>query len=483
VIVLDRRESRRDQICRVISGSALCPHALADSQRVGLPEPVTGRCLTVVGLDDAPSARVADLETVEHLKAQGFTVFAVGDGADAWPLADRCRVLLAGASALLDSARDDFAAALEARLGAAARVEAARLEDDERTRNVMHGLGLVGHSRAMMQVFRWLLRVSPLSDLPVLITGETGTGKELVARAIHQLDEKRRLGPFIGVNCAAINAGVAESELFGHRQGAFTGAASARRGLIRSAHGGVLFLDEIGELDERLQAMLLRVLQERRILGVGEDREVGVDVRVIAATNRILGDMLERREFRGDLYHRLAVLAVRIPPLRERSEDIMPLIEHVLRTAAPSGAAAPPTVTSDVLAALARLPLAGNVRELENIVKASVANRPDPTGRPLTLGDLPLEVWAQVVELEESATGPTTGRPGREATGRDVPPDLGNVLDRNGWSLARSLAYCERLFVETALRAANGNQARTARLLGITPRSIYNKIRKYQLRP
>src|SRR6266581_3041213 len=119
--------------------------------------------------------------------------------------------------------------------------------------------------------------------------------------------------------------------------------------------------------------------------------------------------MLERREFRGDLYHRLAVLAVRIPPLRERSE---------------------------------------------NIVKASVANRPDPTGRPLTLGDLPLEVWAQVVELEESATGPTTGRPGREATGRDVPPDLGNVLDRNGWSLARSLAYCERLFVETALRAA-----------------------------
>ena len=194
----------------------------------------------------------------------------------------------------------------------------------------MKRLGSVGESQAMMAVFHTVLRVSPLSDMPVLITGETGTGKELLAHAIHQLDPKRCHGPFIALNCSALSPGLAESELFGHRRGAFTGADRERKGLIRAAEGGVLFLDEIGELDDALQAKLLRVLQENRVLGIGDDQEVAVNVRIIAATNRNLDAMVQQRTFRADLFHRLNVLAIHIPPLRERPADLKPLIEHFL---------------------------------------------------------------------------------------------------------------------------------------------------------
>jgi transcriptional regulator with GAF, ATPase, and Fis domain len=192
----------------------------------------------------------------------------------------------------------------------------------------MQQQGIVGQSQAITAVFQTLLRVSPLSDLPILITGETGTGKELLAHAIHQLDPKRCDGPFMALNCAAISPGLAESELFGHRRGAFTGADHDRKGLIRAAEGGVLLLDEIGELDDASQAKLLRVLQEHRVLGIGEEREVPISVRIIAATNRDLGEMVQQRRFRADLFHRLNVLAIHIPPLRERPTDLKPLIEH-----------------------------------------------------------------------------------------------------------------------------------------------------------
>ena len=179
---------------------------------------------------------------------------------------------------------------------------------------------MVGDSATMDGVFRWILRVSPLSELPVLLSGETGTGKELVARSIHRLDPRRADGPFVAVNCGAIVSGLAESELFGHRRGAFTGALHDRLGLVRAARGGVLFLDEIGDLDPGLQSKLLRVLQEHRVLAVGEDHEVAVNVRIIAATNRSLDEMVHARTFRADLFHRLNVLSIRIPALRERSE-------------------------------------------------------------------------------------------------------------------------------------------------------------------
>ena len=183
---------------------------------------------------------------------------------------------------------------------------------------------------AMTDVFRSIIRFSTLSDLPVLIVGETGTGKEGLARALHRLDPKRKEGPFVAVNCGAIAAPLAESEFFGHRRGAFTGADRDRKGLVRSAEGGVLFLDEIGELEAALQAKLLRVLQESRVLGVGEDRDIQVNVRVVAATNRDLDQMGQQSRFRADLFHRLNVLSIRVPPLSERADDLAPRSDAIL---------------------------------------------------------------------------------------------------------------------------------------------------------
>ena len=175
-------------------------------------------------------------------------------------------------------------------------------EEAQQIMSVMRDMGMVGRSTAMMHVFRSVIRFSALSDLPVLIAGETGTGKEGLAHALHRLDPKRKTGPFVAVNCGAIATSLAESELFGHRRGAFTGADRERKGLIRSAEGGVLFLDEIGELDVSLQAKLLRVLQENRVLGVGEDRDIAVNIRVVAATNRNLSQMGQQSRFRADCF-------------------------------------------------------------------------------------------------------------------------------------------------------------------------------------
>jgi transcriptional regulator with GAF, ATPase, and Fis domain len=367
--------------------------------------------------------------------------------------------------------------------------EARRCEEDRRITTTMNRLGIVGQSQAMLVVFRWVLRVATLSDLPTLILGETGTGKELLARAIFHLDPKRRAGPFVTVNCGAISPGLAETELFGHRRGAFTGAERDRKGLIRSAEGGILFLDEIGELDDALQAKLLRVLQEHRVLGVGEDREVSVSVRILTATNRDLEGMVRHGEFRADLFHRLSVLSVRVPPLRERPEDIGPLIAHFLVKYRALGLPGPMTVRPDFVEALRQVVLPGNARQLENLVHQALLEKED--GAPLDLSDLPVEVWQQLLKETGGLPPPTpldeeaTALP-RSSVQTDSPPALPNLvslLESNGWQLARSLEQCERLLLEAALRLANGNQSRTARLLGITPRSVYTKIRRHRLHP
>ena len=266
----------------------------------------------------------------------------------------------------------------------------------------MKKLGSVGQSQAIMAVFQTVLRVSTLSDVPVLITGETGTGKELLARAIHQLDLKRCHGPFIALNCSASSPGLAESELFGHRRGAFTGADRARKGLIRSAEGGLLFLDEIGELDDALQAKLLRVLQENRVLGVGEDREIDVSVRLIAATNRDLEAMAQQRRFRADLFHRLNVLAIRIPPLRERPADLKLLIEHFMEKHQLLRPGCSLAVSPECTDALAQLRWPGNARQLENMVRWVLVNKEDDA--PLNLRELPFDVWQQLSDQESDPT-------------------------------------------------------------------------------
>jgi transcriptional regulator with PAS, ATPase and Fis domain len=335
----------------------------------------------------------------------------------------------------------------------------------------------------MMSVLRWVVRVSALSDFPVLINGETGTGKELVANALHRMDTKRRGGPFIVANCGAISPGLAESEFFGHRRGAFSGADRERKGLFRSANGGVLFLDEIGELSDALQAKLLRVLQEKRVLGVGFDEEVTIDVRVVAATNRSLEEMVQTGRFREDLYHRLNVLSVNIPPLRERYDDLRPLIEHFLQKYSFLNQNQNKRVSSEFLEALMRVRLPGNARQLENIVRAAILTKVDDS--PLGLSDLTPGLWRQISD-ERDLAGQAPGLEKSETLPAgesrfDVRNYFQNLLAENSWSLPKSLEYCERLLLECVLRAAQGNQSRVARLIGMTPRSVYNKLHKHNL--
>jgi transcriptional regulator with PAS, ATPase and Fis domain len=240
-------------------------------------------------------------------------------------------------------------------------------------------------------------------------------------------------------------------------------------------------------LDDALQAKLLRVLQEHRVLGVGEDQEVPVSVRVIAATNRDLDAMVQQRKFRADLLHRLNVLSIHIPPLRERLADLKPLVEHFLekyRSLRPAGVL---SVAPDFVDALTQVELPGNARQVENLVRRALVSKDDETR--LSLSDLPQEIWQQLSEQGNSPPIPseTAGeeRNVRNSTPEmprhDIPSYLMNLLDVNGWNLSQSLQYCEKLLLEVALRFAHGNRSQTARLLGITPRSVYNKVHKHQL--
>ena len=420
------------------------------------------------------------MQAIQSLAQKGFKVVAYGGGVKSWPLLVRCHPLIAGAMLLLDSAEPAFVADLRDHLTRVWSMESERAGEERKLKDLMLRLGIVGESQPMLDLFRAIVRLSVVSDLPTLLTGETGTGKECLARAIHQLDPKRHAGPFVALNCGALTATLAESELFGHRRGAFTGADRERKGLIRAAHKGVLFLDEIGELAEPLQAKLLRVLQEHRVLAVGDEQEVTVDLRIIAATNRNLADMVHENKFRADLFHRLNVLSVRVPPLRERPADVLPLIQFFLAKHRLLHPTQPFSVSQDFVDALIETNLPGNIRELENIIcRALVSKDNDPV---LRLSDLPSEIWCQLSGQERSGLpmSRSTDRGGPESS--TVMQHWADLLTENGGNLARSLERCERAFLTVVLTSTAGNQSEAARLLGITARSVYNKIRKHRLR-
>ena len=417
VLVSDPDPSRRLLAGRVIAECGVEPRWIEPAALLSDVDGLPSSGLAVVAPGGRPSPGNPGLDAIGALTRSGLTVICYEDGAQAWPLGDQCRALLAGASALLDSGKPEFGQELRRLLIRFLRAAATRSAEEERVTRTMDALGVVGRSPAMLSAFRWVLRVSRLSDLPALITGETGTGKQLLAHAIHQLDAKRRMGPFVAVNCGAINPGVAESELFGSRRGAYTGAHQDRAGLVRAAEGGVLFLDEIGELPGPLQAKLLRVVQESRVLAVGEDREVPVSVRIIAATNRDLLAMVRQGLFREDLFHRLNVVSIHIPPLRERPTDIGPMIDHLLGKYRSLDTAGSPSVGPAFVEALTRVALPGNIRQLENLVRHALVNKEDD--QPLTLSDLPPEVWRQLAEETHTASGADGRRRRTErATGR-----------------------------------------------------------------
>jgi DNA-binding NtrC family response regulator len=435
-----------------------------------------GQCCVAVTVTGCQSDDVG-IRVIRELKAKGFEVIACLE-ARSCSIQCKCQLLLAGATRLLDSSSPDFPCELRKAVEQSIAAEAQRSSEEHRIRTIMCGLGMVGESPKLMTVFRSVIRFSALSDLPVLITGETGTGKEGLARALHNLDSKRGMGPFVAVNCGAISSALAESEFFGHRRGAFTSSERERKGLIRAAEGGVLFLDEIAEMDIALQTRLLRVLQENRVRGLGEDHEVEVNVRVIAATNRNLEQMVQQNKFRSDLFHRLNVLSIQVAPLRERPEDIAPLVSHFLKKYH-SLATDETLLSQDFVEVLRRLDLPGNVRQLENLVRQALVHK--TTDSPLCLSDLPIEILRQFLPPEE-----TLGAQKLEImrlSNSETPTSFFlRVLELNDWNLRRCLENYERQALEAAVTRTGGNQSQVARLLGITPRSVYNKVRKYQLK-
>jgi transcriptional regulator with PAS, ATPase and Fis domain len=430
-----------------------------------------GAQAAVVATEERSDTPSHGAEVLRLASSSGIKALAYADGITEWSTLARCRILLMGATVLLDSAAADFDIALTRELTAMLSECANAMAERARLKSRLAEVGLVAESTPMLQLFRLVTRLAQLSEVPVLIAGESGTGKELLARALHRFDPRRHGGPFIAVNCGAISPGLAESELFGHTRGSFTGAERGRKGLIRAASGGVLFLDEIGEMSLELQAKMLRALQDGQITSVGDETAIRADARVIAATNRDLPSMIAEGRFRADLFHRLNVVPVRVVPLRERPQDIEPLVRHFV--AKYKGLTlAPCDIGQEFLDALSRLELPGNVRQLENIVRQTLVHKCDAA--PLGLRDLPPEVWRELARRGPSGdAGSGGGEPAAERAA------LFDILSSHGWNLSESLGDCERQMIQAALLRAKGNQTKAAHLLGITPRSIYNKLRRY----
>ena len=316
--------------------------------------------------------------------------------------------------------------------------------------------GVVGSGPKMQQVLRMLKAYAP-TTAPVLIFGENGTGKELAAKALHT-NGPRKNKSFVTMNCAALNENLLDDEMFGHEDGAFTGAKGARKGRFEHAHGGTLFLDEIGDMPVSLQAKLLRALENGEVVRIGANDPVKVDVRVIAATNQNLEAMVEEGKFRRDLYHRLKVGVVRLPALRERREDLPLLTNHFLKDLGEKYGKKPSAVADPVRRAFAGYSWPGNVRELRNVLESMVVLDLDGT---LGADDLPEDAGPASV----LASGP--GGSGVGLTGGDA-------------LVGKPLTVVERYYSERALALTNGNREEAAKLLGIGERTLYRKLQEWK---
>ena len=311
---------------------------------------------------------------------------------------------------------------------------------------------IVGSSPAMQEVYTIVGKVAK-SDATVLITGESGTGKELVAEALHY-NSTRRAGPLVKVSCAALPETLLEAELFGHEKGSFTGAMTQRRGRFELADKGTIFLDEIGEMSLQTQSKLVRVLQDRKIERVGSAVPIKVDDRVICATTKDLQKLVEQNKFRDDLFYRLNVISIHVPPLRDRKEDIPALVEHFLAKHRYSAAAQPAAISEEAIRKLMGYDWPGNVRELENVIERAVV---------LSRG--------QIITSRELPFGDHEGDHDGEGDG---------VLTERSF-FKRSVAQFEKDLIMKALRDATGNRSKAAEMLGIYRRLLYAKIKEYGL--
>jgi two-component system response regulator AtoC len=313
---------------------------------------------------------------------------------------------------------------------------------------------IIGESKKMQEIYSVIDRVAP-TDASVLLYGETGTGKELLARLIHD-KSRRRDRLFVAVNCAAIPATLLESELFGHVKGAYTGAEVERTGRFEKADGGSIFFDEIGDMDPVLQSKILRVLQEKEFEKVGSIETIGVNVRVIAATNRDLRKMIEENKFREDLYYRLNVVNILVPPLRDRSEDIPLLVEHFTRSYSREwGKEVAPPSDDEVFKVMKAYPWPGNVREMQNVIERAVALN---SSGVIGLEDLPAEI-----------VGSKAGKP----------EPLSVTEGKAHIGLEEAVTSLEKEMIERALRESDGIKAKAAKLLGVSERNLWYKLKKY----
>ncbi len=370
------------------------------------------------------------------------------------------RVMQMGALALLekpvhlDDLKDNLRTALQREKREPFEIPRTRAIIDEEDEDEGHALaqsvGLIGHSAAIKQVMHLVQRIAAAPRSTVLIGGESGVGKELVARAVHQLSV-RCDEAFVPINCAALSDGLLEAELFGYEPGAFTGGRpDGHKGLIAAAEGGTLFLDEVGELAPQAQAKLLRVLEERRYRRVGGSRDLPMNVRIVAATNRDLGQRVEEGAFRSDLFYRLNVLSVLIPPLRERPGDILPISEYILAHLQGELGRPCPLLGRAALSLLEEHQWPGNVRQLRNTLERALLYCQGSTIRP------------EDIDLESAS--------------EDEPLDTDNPLvSLTDWNLKK----VEKMVIRRVVEECSGNRSRAARELGINRTTLYNKLRQY----
>ena len=359
-------------------------------------------------------------------------------------------VVLISAFGSIDSAVGAIKAGAYHYLAKPFRIEQLRLKEE--MRRLKEGdpegrFAIVAHSAPMRRALD-LVRRAAAADAPVLLLGESGTGKELLARALHS-QSPRRSRPFLAVNCSAIPETLLESQLFGHRRGSFTDARENRRGLLMEAQGGTVLLDEIGDMPAALQGKLLRVLQEKEVQPIGAPAPIQIDVRIVAATHRDLEVLVGEGRFRHDLYYRLNVITIRVPPLRERMEDLVPLIVHFLEKHGRRLGRSERAVSAEAMDILRRHAWPGNARELENVIE-----------RALVLGS---DDVLQVPDLPDSVRGRAAAVPGQ--TGGSP----------------RSLSEMERDHIARTLREVRGNKTAAARLLGLDRKTLYRKLELYRI--
>ena len=356
-----------------------------------------------------------------------------------------------------------------------------------RQNNELHGRldekfgfeNLIYGSDSMQRVVDSLKRIAP-TDAGVLITGETGTGKEVIAQAIHQ-NSPRKKKPFVAINTAAVAENLIESELFGHVKGAFTDAINDRIGKFEYANGGTLFLDEIGDMPMATQIKMLRVLEERKITRVGENKEIDVNVRVLAATNKDLEAEIEAGNFRSDLFYRLNIVTVNLAPLRERRDDILPLADYFRKSANKKNGKTIKSFSQDLRRWLLNYGWKGNVRQLKNVVESLVVMDLDGT---LDLDDLSPDLLDQapagVVASQQTTQQSESGEPVSES---DSSQSLTSSVDGSDSHLiGKSLKEIERWVIENTLQLTGGNREETAKILQISERSLYRKLNEYKLR-